>query len=261
MRLPFLLLTLATLLPLQARSESPAPVFLEDMTWQEVKQAIGDGATRILIPTGGTEQNGLHMTLGKHNCVVHYTAEKIARKLGGTLIAPVIAYVPEEPHMAFAGTISLSNDTFYDLLEDTVESLKHHGFKNIYLLGDSYGNQAPQEELAEDLAEDYAEDGVRLASLHEYYAANGQVEWLMGKGYSQAEIGGHAGIRDTSEVMAACPDWLRREKLKDNKVDDPGGANGRATQASAEIGQKMLKLKIQTAVREIRQLESVPLDE
>jgi creatinine amidohydrolase len=233
-------------------------IFLENMTWQEVRDALKNGSTRILIPTAGTEQNGPHVVLGKHHCVVRHTAEEIAYKIRKTLVAPVIDYAPEEPHMAYPGTISLSDDTFYDLLKDTVTSLKTHGFKNIYLLGDSYGNQPPQEELVEDLGEDFAEEGVRLASLHDYYAANGQVEWLMRKGYSAEEIGGHAGIRDTSEMLAACPEGVRREKTKDYTVGDDSGANGRATQASAAIGRKMLSLKVRAAVNEIKRRERVP---
>lgn len=252
-----ILLPLLWLFSLPAAASEPLPsLFLEDLTWMEVKTALEQGYDRVLIPTGGTEQNGAHLTLGKHNCIIRYTSQQIAEELGNTLIAPIIAYVPEAPHMAYTGTISLSEETFYDLLRDTVESLKQHGFRKIYLLGDSYGNQPPQEELAEDLAEDYAEEGVVLASLHDYYAANGQVAWLQKeKGYSEAEVGGHAGIRDTSEMLAVCPEGVRTDKIRDNPPEGLEGANGKATAASAGIGQKLLELKIQAAVREIKKRE------
>ena len=49
----------------------------------------------MIFQTGGTEQNGPHMVVGKHNFIFKHTAEQIARKLGNALVAPVLAYVPE----------------------------------------------------------------------------------------------------------------------------------------------------------------------
>src|SRR6476659_187769 len=83
-------------------------VFIEDLTWTELRDRIAAGATTILVPIGGTEQNGAHMALGKHNVRVRALAEKIARSLGNALVAPVVAYTPEggvDPptgHMRFA---------------------------------------------------------------------------------------------------------------------------------------------------------------
>ncbi len=53
----------------------PDTVFLEELTWTEVRDAIQAGNTTVIIATGGTEQNGPHMVLGKHNFVVKHTAE------------------------------------------------------------------------------------------------------------------------------------------------------------------------------------------
>ena len=52
---------------LPLRAEVPDTVFLEELTWTEVRDALKAGKTTILLPTGGTEQNGPHMVLGKHN--------------------------------------------------------------------------------------------------------------------------------------------------------------------------------------------------
>ena len=90
-----------------------AEVRIEHMTWVEVRDALKAGKTTIIIPTGGTEQNGPHMVLGKHNFIVAGTARRIAERLGTALVAPVLAYVPEgdiesrQGHMAYPGTISV----------------------------------------------------------------------------------------------------------------------------------------------------------
>src|SRR5262249_47495912 len=88
-----LLLTCASRAPGQA----PDTVFLEELTWTELRDAIRSGKTTIILPTGGTEQNGPHMALGKHNARVKRLSERIARSLGNALVAPVLAYAPAGP--------------------------------------------------------------------------------------------------------------------------------------------------------------------
>ena len=96
----------------------PGSVFLEELTWMEARDAIAAGKTTVIIPTGGTEQNGPHLVLGKHNFLVKHKAGEIAKNLGNALVAPVMAYVPEgdiDPptgHMRFAGTITTPQDVF-----------------------------------------------------------------------------------------------------------------------------------------------------
>src|SRR6266576_1081436 len=70
-------------------------MFLEELTWTELRDLIRSDKTTIIVPIGGTEQNGPHMALGKHNVRVRALSEKIALALGNALVAPVLAYVPE----------------------------------------------------------------------------------------------------------------------------------------------------------------------
>src|SRR4026209_491852 len=124
---------LAVLVPTAARPEAPDTVFLEELTWTEVRDAIRAGKPTIIIPAGGTEQNGPHMALGKHNARVKVLSERIARGLGDALVAPVIAYVPEGAiapptgHMRFPGTITVPEAAFEKVLESAARSLKAHG--------------------------------------------------------------------------------------------------------------------------------------
>ena len=83
----------ATLLCVAATAAAaPASVFLEELTSPEVATAIRDGSTTIIVPVGGTEQNGPHMVLGKHNLRVRILSGRIAQTLGHTLVAPVLPY-------------------------------------------------------------------------------------------------------------------------------------------------------------------------
>src|SRR4029079_10503957 len=82
--------------PVSPDPNSPRPieavdsVFIEELTWMEVRDALKAGKTTILVPTGGIEQNGPYQALGKHNYILRATTEAIARKLGNALVAPII---------------------------------------------------------------------------------------------------------------------------------------------------------------------------
>ena len=81
---------LASALALWAGAASAATVQLEDLTWPELQARIAAGSTTVLLPVGGTEQNGPHMALGKHNARVRELATRIADKLGNAVVAPVL---------------------------------------------------------------------------------------------------------------------------------------------------------------------------
>src|SRR5262245_10520146 len=75
----------------------PAPdtVWLEEMTWMDVRDALKAGKTTMIIATGGIEPNGPWLALGKHNYVLRANCDAIARKLGNALCAPIVKLVPE----------------------------------------------------------------------------------------------------------------------------------------------------------------------
>lgn len=239
----------------------PEQVYLEEMTWQEVQQALNAGSTTVIIPTGGTEQNGAHMVLGKHNFIVKYTAGKVAQQLGKTLVAPVIAYVPEGQitppvgHMRFAGTLSVPETVFAQTLEATASSLKQHGFKVIAFMGDSGGNQAMQQQVANKLNQLWKAQGVKVTQVSSYYDLGQQLTYLNAQGFSTLEVGQHAGIRDTSELMAVYPQGIRTIQLTDNTHADALkiGSDGNTSKASSILGQHLLGLKIIAAVEQIKQ--------
>ena len=241
-----------------ALAQAPDTVFLEELTWTEVRDAIRSGKTAVLFPTGGTEQNGPHMVLGKHNFIMRYTAEKIARRLGNALVAPVLAYVPEgdlEPpsgHMRYPGTITLPREIFMKLAESAARSFEVSGFTDIVLLGDSGGNQEGLKEVAERLNREWAGKRVRAHFIPEYYSANGVKEWLVAQGESEEAIGTHAGISDTSQLLALDPSLIRKDKLAPNGGFEGSGVRGDPSRARSSYGEKALELKIEAAVAAIR---------
>ena len=215
MRLRALLVSLAAVLGAATGvlAQPPDTVFLEELTWTELRDAIRAGRTVAIVPIGGTEQNGPHMALGKHNVRVKALAERIARALGTALVAPVIAYVPEgriDPptgHMRFPGTLSVPDDAFQRIVEHAARSLRAHGFRDVVLLGDHGSTQTGQKAVATRLNREWAATPVRVHAIEEYYRASeaGFDELLRQRGYRAEELGAHAGLADTSLMLAVDP--------------------------------------------------------
>ena len=237
----------------------PDSVFLEELTWMEVRDAVARGKTTIIIPTGGTEQNGPHIVLGKHNFLVKYKAGEIAKQLGNALVAPVMAYVPEGDvnpptgHMRYAGTITTPQDVFVKVLEYAARSLKQHGFTDIALVGDSGGNQEGQRLVAEMLNKEWASTPARVHHITAYYPGRGD-DWVVSQGVSAADVGSHAGTHDTSSLMYINPSMLRFDKLVIGKSGDGQGHTGNPAKATALFGKRILEMQIEDATKQIREL-------
>lgn len=246
---------------------APASVFLEDMTTTQVAAAVHQGTTTIIIPVGGTEQSGPHLTLGKHNVRVRVLAGKVAQELGHTLVAPVLAYVPEgrvEPpteHMRFAGTISIPESAFKAVLEGATRSFWQHGFRDVVLVGDHGGYQGALKALAISLQVAGARTGHRVVFVEAYYQATQRayVDSLKAHGLSDSQIGIHAGSADTSLQMAVAPatvfpeyfDQAAREGRK-------GGTAGDPRPSSAVLGQLGVDAVVRDTVAAIRKAVSSP---
>ena len=241
--------------PLIARADAPPSVFLEDLTSPELAARIRGGTTTVIIPIGGTEQNGAHMALGKHNVRVRLLSERIARSLGNAVVAPVVAYVPEGSvnpptgHMRYPGTITVPPDVYRNVIESAARSLRLAGFRDIVLLGDSGDYQKDNAAVAGKLGREWAASPARVHAVGEYYRAATEefFESLRKQGFADAEIGPHAGLADTSLTLAVSPSLVRSGRLQ--KSDGVGGDPQRA---SAQLGQGAVDVVVLQTVAAIR---------
>ncbi len=198
----------------------PAPntVWMEEMTWMDVRDAVAAGKTTVIITTGGMEPNGPWLVTGKHNYVLKANCDAIARKLGNALCAPTLKFVPEgriEPasgHMTSPGTISVQETTYRAMLTDIVHSLKQHGFTNIILIGDSGGNQNGQRAVADSLTEQWRGAPV-VAHVQEYYDYAKVAEHMKSRGLvSGTSDGLHDDPVITLNMMIAEPSSVRYDE-------------------------------------------------
>ena len=254
-------LVLCSLLLGLPAAHASGTVFLEELTWTELRDLIQSGKTTIIVPIGGTEQNGAHMALGKHNLRVRFLSEKIAGALGNALVAPVIAYVPEgapEPptgHMRFPGTITVPEEAFEKILEYAARSFKAAGFRDIVLLGDHGSYQRVEKAVADRLDKEWATKPVRVHAIEEYYrvSENEFGRLLKSKGYREEEVGTHAGLADTSLTLAVDPRLVRTDRLQPGaKLESGDGVIGDPRRSSAELGQLGVDLIVTRTVDAIR---------
>jgi creatinine amidohydrolase/Fe(II)-dependent formamide hydrolase-like protein len=238
----------------------PDTVWLEEMTWMDVRDALNASKTTAIIPTGGIEPNGPWLALGKHNYVLRANCDAIARKLGNALCAPIIPLVPEgsidprSSHMLTAGTLSLREETFQAMLTDVVHSLKVHGFQNIILIGDSGGNQAGMKAVAEKLNAQWNGNPI-VAHIPEYYDYASVGKLLTQLGVTKEGAKGDALHDDpgiTMNMMVTDPNsvrWEQRVKAGKATIDGVSLADKAKT---LETARKIVDMRATNTVAAIR---------
>ncbi|KXV18867.1 creatininase family protein [Gluconobacter oxydans] len=232
-------------------------------SWTEVAQDVKAGTDTVIIPVGGTEQSGPYMAVGKHNVRAQVLADAIAVQAGHTLVAPVVAYVPEgstsprTSHMKFPGTISVPPAVFEGLLKGAAESFRVQGFRRIVLLGDHGGYQSFMAQVAQELNRAWKGQAAVLY-LRDYYEVvpHQYADALRAQGHA-AEVGLHAELSDTSLMLAVDPSLVRQDALR--AAPKPGAADGvyggDPRRASAGLGRIGTDMQIRTAVAAIQSFQ------
>lgn len=240
---------------------TPDTVWLEEMTWMDVRDAMKTGKRTVIIPTGGIEPNGPWLVMGKHNYVLHANCDAIARKLGNALCAPVVKFVPEgdyttrSGHMASPGTITMREDTYRAILEDIARSLQAHSFDNIVFIGDSGGNQAGQKAVAEKLSAEWRGKTV-VAHVPEYYNYPVVAKYMAEQGLIKP--GQSDSIHDDSIISLNMfiddPDSVRfTERVKSGKATI-NGVDLSSRAANTERAKKIVEFRANVTVEAIKKV-------
>jgi len=243
--------------------EALESVWIEELTWMEVRDEIAAGATTAIISTGGIEPNGPYVATGKHNYVLMSACDALARELGDALCAPIVKLVPEgsiDPpsgHMRYPGTISVRQETFEAILEDVGRSLAAHGFTDIVYIGDSGGNARGMRNVATMLSEEWAAAGsdARAHHIGEFYNYS-DVERYMEEdlGYVQPiDEGLHDNLYITSIMMVTDPTVVRYDQRVAAGRATINGASIEPKDEIIELGRKLLQYRVDVTAAAIRE--------
>jgi creatinine amidohydrolase len=193
----------------------PQNLFLERMRRPEVEAALESGMTTVVVPCGAVEQHGPHLPLfvdAEHGTRL---GEEVARRLGNALVAPTIRVGCSKHHMAFAGSLSLREETFRAVCEDYCTSLAHHGFSYICMLPSHGGNFKPLENMVDDLDASVGPD-CRVVAFTDLIGVIETWKRTVGEEAGLADrVGGHADIAESS-VMLCLHSELVREDLAES---------------------------------------------
>ncbi len=166
--------------------------------------------------------------------------------MGKTLVAPIVTYVPEgswDPptgHMGKPGTITLPEERFVDLFVNAGRSLKAGGFTTVMFIGESGGNRTGMRSAAEKLNTMWA-GSAKAMWMDDYYTkAHRDQEQLAAKflGVPPGDVGNHANILDTSELLFIAPQHIRTDRLVGNDYENNGVSGVNQAKSSPEVGRR-----------------------
>jgi len=238
-------------------------LWIEELTYMEVRDRIAGGYSTAIIPTGGIEENGPYLATGKHNVILRSLCPAIARDLGDALCAPVVGFVPEgnfDPPsgaMLFPGSFTLSDETYHALLVEIGESLKLHGFRNVVLIGDSGGNQRGLAAAAETLNERWEGSGVEAHFVLEFYTTG----WSETEKYTEEVLGVSEGESDghhddiwvTAMMMVTDPSSVRYHERVEAGLASINGVDIGSLEETVELGRKMVQFRAAFTADKIRE--------
>ena len=236
---------------------------MAEVEWSKLKahelRALADQNAVVILPVAAMEQHGPHLPVMTDTCIGLEVACRAARAAAGTrpvVVAPVIWHGLSEHHMPFGGTLSLDHETFFAVLKCMVRSIVRHGFTDILISNSHGGNMLAMNTAADQLAPEFGATIVTTSYVRE---AAEEIGALL---EDQPHIM-HACEGETSMMMALVPDLvdasnlaslaMKRERgpLEAGKASyrwrsythaSANGVSGNPARASAEKGERMLKV-------------------
>jgi creatinine amidohydrolase len=191
---------------------------LDRMSWPEIKAEQERGRSTVVMAFGATEQHGPHMPLATDALLGDHLARLVADSLDAFL-APTVRVGCSEHHLAFAGTLSISAETFHKLVADLVRAVARGGFERLVLLPTHGGNFGPLAEALEQLG---PVEGLEIRALTDLgalfaIAQLGAQEF----GVALGDGGVHAGEWETSMLLAIHPELVHLERGAPGYTGDP----------------------------------------
>jgi len=179
-------------------------VDLELLTHTEVTERLHNGWTSILLVAGGTEERGPQDVLGGHTIMAHHHADEIARRVGKTLVAPVLPIAVNATGLREGtnqpGAIQMPAEIFKQVQIAEIESMAMNGFKDIFLLGDHGGGQDEMKQAAAEEDRKLSPKGVRVYYVGDFYnKTHDDVDLYLYE--HKLPIGGHGAMMETSEML------------------------------------------------------------
>ena len=246
--------------------------FLFEMTRPEIEQALADGVDTAVATFGSTEQHGLHLPMGTDSLWGEDLGGRVTHALGNALQVPGLRIGCSEHHMAFAGSLTLSEETFIQVVSDTCHSLARHGFRRIVLIPTHGGNFQPIGKAAEVIQPQLPD--VKLIAFSDLFAFMDVIfDVGQSRGIPSERVGAHAGENETSMILAVRPDLVHMDVAEPGFVGDhlslaptiirdgfkgvtENGVLGDPREGTADLGESYLQALTAKIIEFVRQAEA-----
>jgi creatinine amidohydrolase len=197
----------------------------------------------VIVPVGALEAHGPHLPLGADQIQAEATAFALAERTDA-LVAPTLPYGSAPGARRFPGTVSLSMSQLEVHAEGVLSELARSGVRRFLVLSGhgERGHMAALREAAEQTMRTHP--GVRIVVLCDYEF----VYELRGK--ESPITDGHAGLLETSRVMALAPETVGADRPvveyhhspfvpgTPTESDWPESVMGDTRTASVELGRR-----------------------
>ena len=180
---------------------------LANLTWPEVNE-IRDLVELVLIPVGSNEQHGPNLAVQMDTRgAFEFARRASARMAPRVLVAPSVPLGVSHHHMNFPGTVTLTAETFSQVIVEIVESLQHHGFERFLIVNGHGGNIAAMETAALRARSELEAPFVGACTYFSFFD-----QGVIDRNETTA-INGHACELETSVAMYMMPEIVRPEAL------------------------------------------------
>jgi len=200
---------------------------LEELNWPQI-DALQRERTLVLLPVGMVEEHGPHLPVGTDTLGVLYEASRVARRVSEGLSDWNIVMLPSINYghgganligdmLVHPGTYGIRQSTLRSLVADVGGQLAQNGFKWIFVLN---GHGAPTHGIAINDACDFISETFQVTMLHltGLFRADAAIQargekmkarYFSGAALSSIGMDVHAGVAETSEILAIRPDLVR----------------------------------------------------
>jgi len=123
-----------------------------ELSSEHLAAAARDPRTVVVMPIGAIEQHGRHLPVDVDIHLASEVCEAVAARSDDVLLAPPVPWGFSASHEAFAGTLSLTGDTYLALLRDLCASVLRSGFRTLLLVNGHNGNMWIAGQVAAEIA-------------------------------------------------------------------------------------------------------------
>lgn len=178
--------------------------FVECLSWDVVAARIAQGSVAILPVGAGAKEHGFHLPMNTDAVVAKALAVPLADRFDA-LIWPTVSYGFYPAFVNYAGSSTLSAETFEKLIEEITTSLLGFGVKTVLVLDTGISTMIP---VARAL------NRVSRPNAHHLKIHNGARYKAAAQNISEQSYGSHADELETSLMLVLAPqsvDMVRAE--------------------------------------------------